>query len=168
MDIVVQSVVLRPYVFAFVAAFLLMAVRDLGARRTLLFGAWVFGVAWTAEFASTRVGSHSQAGSSSAGRVWAGSSPPLAQGDARIRRVGGVGLYYGVLAFNLTITWWIGEVALFLVGVALHVAVFAVLLAARRVIAVHTVPARCRDRSPATGGSPLRVGSRLSEGGARG
>jgi putative membrane protein len=33
------------------------------------------------------------------------------------RSLYGVGLYYGVLAFNLGITWWIGERGLFLAGI---------------------------------------------------
>jgi putative membrane protein len=40
----------------FLVAFLVAGARDLGLRRTLLFGAVVWPVAWTAEFASTRVG----------------------------------------------------------------------------------------------------------------
>lgn len=56
MDLILATVALRPYVFALVVVYLVVAVRDLGARRTLLFSAWSFAVAWTAEFASTRVG----------------------------------------------------------------------------------------------------------------
>src|SRR3989442_8255778 len=56
MDLLVGTFVLRPYVFAFVAAFLLAGAADLGWRRTLLFGASVWPLAWLAEFASTRVG----------------------------------------------------------------------------------------------------------------
>jgi putative membrane protein len=32
----------------------------------------------------------------------------------------GAGLYYGVLAFNLAVTWWIGEPLLLALGLALH------------------------------------------------
>jgi putative membrane protein len=56
MDLVLGTLILRPYVFGFVAAFLLTAARDLGWRRTVLFMGWVWPVAWAAEFASTRVG----------------------------------------------------------------------------------------------------------------
>ena len=56
MDLLIGSVVLRPYVFLFLAAFLVASSRDLGVRRTLLFGGIVWPVAWVAEFASTRVG----------------------------------------------------------------------------------------------------------------
>src|SRR5258706_4861747 len=55
MDLVVGSVVLRPYVFLFLVAFLVAGARDLGIRRTLLFGGIVWPVAWIAEFASTRI-----------------------------------------------------------------------------------------------------------------
>ncbi len=56
MDLLVGTLLLRPYVFGFVAAFLVAAARDLGWRRTLVFAAWVWPLAWAAEFASTRVG----------------------------------------------------------------------------------------------------------------
>jgi putative membrane protein len=56
MDIVVGTLALRPYVFAFLAAFLLCGALDLGWRRTLLFGGWVWLVAWVSEFSSTRIG----------------------------------------------------------------------------------------------------------------
>ena len=44
-------------------------------------------------------------------------------GDTRSAR-GGVVLYYGVLAFNLVLTWWIGERVLFGLGVLLHLSLF--------------------------------------------
>jgi putative membrane protein len=56
MDIVLGTLVLRPYVFAFLAAYLVCGARDLGWRRTLAFGGWVWLVAWVAEFSSTRTG----------------------------------------------------------------------------------------------------------------
>jgi len=56
MDLVVGTLLLRPYVFAFLAAYLVSAVRDLGWRRTLGFTAAVWPTAWLAEFSSTRWG----------------------------------------------------------------------------------------------------------------
>lgn len=56
MDLLAGSLLLRPYVFAFLVAFLIVAARDLGPRRTLLFGALVWPLAWLAEFSSTRTG----------------------------------------------------------------------------------------------------------------
>lgn len=56
MDLLIQTLALRPYVFAFVVIYLLLAFRDLGPRPTLLFSVWAFLVAWTAELASTRIG----------------------------------------------------------------------------------------------------------------
>ena len=56
MDLLIGTLVLRPYVFGFLAAFLVAGAGDLGWRRTLLFGAWVGPVAWLAEFSSTRTG----------------------------------------------------------------------------------------------------------------
>ncbi|HEX5815632.1 MAG TPA: carotenoid biosynthesis protein [Methylomirabilota bacterium] len=56
MDLLLGTLVLRPYVFAFLVSYLVAGVIDLGWRRTLLFGAWVWPVAWLAEFSSTRTG----------------------------------------------------------------------------------------------------------------
>jgi len=56
MDLLVGSVSLRPYVFLFMAAFLVAGARDLGLRRTLLFGAIVWPLAWAAEFSSIHSG----------------------------------------------------------------------------------------------------------------
>jgi uncharacterized membrane protein len=56
MDLLVGTLVLRPYVFAFLAIFLLAGAVDLGWRRVLGFAGCVWPVAWLAEFSSTRVG----------------------------------------------------------------------------------------------------------------
>ena len=56
MDLLIGSLLLRPYVFLFLAVFLVAGHRDLGLRRALLFGAVVWLMAWLAEFCSTRVG----------------------------------------------------------------------------------------------------------------
>src|SRR5262245_34673253 len=56
MDLLLGTIVLRPYVFAFFGSFLVVGARDLGWRRTLVFGAWVLPLVWVAEFFSTRVG----------------------------------------------------------------------------------------------------------------
>jgi uncharacterized membrane protein len=56
MDIVIGTLALRPYVFAFLAAYLVLGARDLGWRATLVFGGWVWLVAWVSEFSSTRTG----------------------------------------------------------------------------------------------------------------
>ena len=56
MDLLLGSLALRPYVFLFLAAFVVAGVRDLGWARTLLFGGIVWPIAWLAEFASTRIG----------------------------------------------------------------------------------------------------------------
>ncbi len=50
------TVRLRPYVLLFLLAFLVAAVRDLGAGRALIFLFWAWAVAFVAEYASTRVG----------------------------------------------------------------------------------------------------------------
>ena len=56
MRLLVGSVLLRPYVFLFLLVFLAASVRDLGARRTARFLAWVWPLAFLAEFSSTRTG----------------------------------------------------------------------------------------------------------------
>jgi hypothetical protein len=55
-DLVIATVLLRPYVFGFIAAFLVAGVLDMGWRRTLLFGACVSPIVWLAEVSSTRIG----------------------------------------------------------------------------------------------------------------
>ena len=56
MDLLIGTFVLRPYVFGFVAAFVLAAGRDLGWYRMLGFAVWVAPLAWVSEFTSTRIG----------------------------------------------------------------------------------------------------------------
>jgi len=56
MDLLVGTMVLRPYVFAFLAVFLVAGAVDLGWRRALGFAGCVWPVAWVAEFSSTRTG----------------------------------------------------------------------------------------------------------------
>src|SRR2546422_3835391 len=56
MDLLVGTVTLRPYVFAFLTLFLLAGAADLGWRRTLGFAGCVWPVAWLSEFSSTRIG----------------------------------------------------------------------------------------------------------------
>ncbi|HEV8438274.1 MAG TPA: carotenoid biosynthesis protein [Methylomirabilota bacterium] len=51
-----NTVLLRPYVFVFLLAFIASAGRDLGGRRALGFFLWGWTVAFAAEYASTRVG----------------------------------------------------------------------------------------------------------------
>src|SRR5213593_4094290 len=56
MDLLVGTVALRPYVFAFLAVFVAAGFVDLGWRRTLGFTACVWPVALAAELSSTRTG----------------------------------------------------------------------------------------------------------------
>jgi len=56
MPLVLGTILLRPYVFGFLVAFLAAARADLGWRRALAFMGCVWPAAWVAEFASTRVG----------------------------------------------------------------------------------------------------------------
>jgi putative membrane protein len=50
------TVLLRPYVFAFLLAFLVVAGRDLGGRRATVWLCWGWAVAFVAEYSSTRSG----------------------------------------------------------------------------------------------------------------
>lgn len=56
LDELAGTLVLRPYVFGFLAAYLVLAVRDLGPRGAAGFLVWGFAVAFAAEYASTRIG----------------------------------------------------------------------------------------------------------------
>ena len=56
MDLLVGTVTLRPYVFAFLIGFVVAAVPDLGWRRTLGFVACVWPLTIAAELSSTRTG----------------------------------------------------------------------------------------------------------------
>ena len=55
-SLLVATVPLRPYVFAFLFAFFVLAGRDLGWRRAWGWFGWGLVVAFAAEYASTRVG----------------------------------------------------------------------------------------------------------------
>jgi uncharacterized membrane protein len=55
-ELLVSTVLLRPYVFVFLAAFLVAGTVDIGARRTALFAACMWAVALLAELSSTRTG----------------------------------------------------------------------------------------------------------------
>ena len=222
-SLVIGTLVLRPYVFLFLAVYLVAATRDWGLRRVLGFTGWAWVVAFLAEYSSTRNGfpfglyHYTQAtrgqelfladvpvmdslsftflayASFALARLLLDRSrgvavvllsgllmmfldvviDPLAvRGDrwflGRIfyyaeggvyfgvplsnflgwvlvgwivvggfsvfSRLGegsrrpflGAGLYYGVLAFNLVVTWWIGEPLLLAVGLVLHGALLAV------------------------------------------
>lgn len=217
------TLVLRPYVVAFLAAFLVIGGRDQGVPRTLGLLVWGTLVAFAAEFASTRTGIpfglYHYTGATAGrelfiadvpifdplsfpflayaswclarwsggrehgarpvilagllmmlldvvidplavrgdrwflGRIfyypgggdyfgvplanfagWALVGWVIAAGYATLSRRGdrgsaraGVGLYYGVLAFGLGMTLWIGEFALAGMGILLHALVFLVL-----------------------------------------
>lgn len=56
MDEIIGTLVLRPYVFGFLAAYLVLAVRDLGPRGAVALLGWGAFVAFVAEYASTRIG----------------------------------------------------------------------------------------------------------------
>ena len=237
------TLLLRPYVFVFLAVFAWAATRDLGALRMLGFLTWGFAVAFAAEYTSTRVGVpfglYHYTGATRGLELYLGNVPffdslsfpflayasfclarrilglvdrgqtsllagvlmmlldvvidPLAvRGDrwflGRIfyyaeagayfgvplsnfagwlvvgwvtvggylavtgtsdrpgRPEVGVGLYYGVLLFNLTITWWIGEMGLLAMGILIHTAAFLLLYIAVGATRAHQASAGGRGR----------------------
>jgi uncharacterized membrane protein len=102
-DLVIGTFVLRPYVFTFLAAFLVAGTRDLGGRRVAVFGAWVWPVAWLAE-------SH---------RPYFGVPLSNFVGWVIVGTVGvGAILRGGRLQSGVTV--WIGEWVLAAVGLILH------------------------------------------------
>lgn len=215
-ELLAGSLVLRPYVFAFLAAFLAIAFRDLSPRRALGWLGLGFGLALTAEYASTRIGfpfglfhytgattgrelflwnvpffdplsfpflayaswcvarrvlGHSRglpvvslsallmmfldvvidplavrgerwflghlfyypdggswfgvplsnfAGWFLLGFAIVGGFLSLTRAEPKASPTPGIALYYAVLAFNLALTLWIGEIALFVAGAILH------------------------------------------------
>src|SRR5262245_23186689 len=243
------TVVLRPYVFAFLAVFVVAATRDLGARRMLGFLLWGWAMAFIAEYASTRVGvpfglyhytgvtrgvelfianvpffdslsfpflayasfclARRALGPVGRGRVTLLSGilmtlldvvidPVAVRGDrwflgrvfyypeggvyfgvplsnfggwlvvgwltvggyliATGSRGGaldpdrgsprlGIALYFGVLAFNLAITWWIGEIGLLAAGILVHVVAFLLLYVVGGARIVREVPSGGMSRS---------------------
>ena len=56
MELVLGTILLRPYVFVFLAIFIVAGVCDVGLRRTVLFAACLWPVALLAELSSTRTG----------------------------------------------------------------------------------------------------------------
>lgn len=56
LDLLLGTLLLRPYVLGFLVAFVVAGTRDLGWRRMLLFGACVSPLVWMAEMSSTRTG----------------------------------------------------------------------------------------------------------------
>jgi hypothetical protein len=56
MHLILGTIILRPYVFAFLAIFLAASTRDLGWRRTTTFAGIVWPLAWLAEFSSIHTG----------------------------------------------------------------------------------------------------------------
>lgn len=248
LDLLAGTLILRPYVFIFLVAFLVMAWRELGGRRALGWLCLGFAVAFAAEYASTRIGfpfglyhytgatagrelflsdvpffvplsfpflayaswclarlclgrsrglgvvalsallmlvldvvmdplavrggrwflGHlffypnggayfgvplsNFAGWFLMGSVIVGGSLTLTGAAPTVSPVPGVALYYGVLAFNLVLTLWIGEHALLASGVALHAATGAMLWrAASRSIVTAT----------SAGGSMIRMAGSL-------
>lgn len=222
-NIVIGTLTLRPYVFVFLLVYLVAAVRDLGPRRALAFTGWAWGVAFLAEYSSTRngvpFGLYHYTGATRGQELFLANVPlmdslsftflayaafslarllldrrrgpavvllsaflmmlldvvidPLAvRGDrwflgrifyypegglyfgvplsnflgwlvvgwvivggfSALGRSGeearpllGAGLYYGVLVFNLAVTWWIGEPLLLAIGLLLHGTLLTVL-----------------------------------------
>jgi uncharacterized membrane protein len=54
--LLVGTITLRPYVFVFLAAYLVLAIRSWGWRRTVLYTVLGYGLAWAAEYSSIHTG----------------------------------------------------------------------------------------------------------------
>lgn len=251
MEEIVGTLVLRPYVFAFLAAYLVLASRDLGPRGAAGLLVWGTAVAFAAEYASTRTGVpfglYHYTGATRGAELFVSNVPafdslsfpflayaawcvarwvrPVAGPVATVAAAGllmmlldvvidpaavrgdrwflgriffypaggvyfgvplsnfvgwalvgwaivggfvaagraavrggarwapgspglGVLLYYSILAFNLAVTAWIGEIALLAAGILIHGAVFLILWGVRRTSGAALAMAR---RGPASG-----------------
>lgn len=73
----------------------------------------------------------------------------MSRGQEKGRPGVGVALYYGVLAFNLAVTWWIGEFALLGAGIIVHSAALVSLWGKRP--AIGSQPSAGRTTLPADG-----------------
>lgn len=258
LGLLAATVARRPYVFVFLAAFLFLAGRDLGARRAAGWLGWGFVVAFAAEYASTHVGIpfglYHYTGETRGLEIFVANVPffdplsfpflayasyclarwslgrpdgwkvvalagalmmlldvvidPLAvhgrrwflghvfyyaepgvyfgvpisnfvgwalvgvlivggyllvarrRGLPRASPAGGIGLYYGVLSFNLATTGWIGEWRLLGCGILVHVAVILILYRLHNVTTAHGQGAPLRQ-----GGAGPRAAAVVDEGG---
>jgi putative membrane protein len=256
LGLLAATIAQRPYVVVFLAIFLLLAGRDLGWRRALGWLGWGFAVAFSAEYASTRIGVpfglYHYTGATAGrelfvsnvpffdplsfpflayasfclarrvlgrsdgwapvmlagslmmlldvvidplsvrgerwflGRVFYYAEPGIYFGvplsnfvgwaivgwaivggylwvaSRRPRPVGspfgGIGLYYGVLGFNLAVTGWIGEWTLLGAGILVHVAVILIVYRLR-------VASAARDWAAHHGGAPPPAGTAVTDGG---
>src|SRR5207249_1390091 len=137
------SLVLRPYVFVFLAVYLFAAVTRLGGRRAAAFTLLAWAVAYAAEFSSTRGGIHFGVPLSNYGGWFLVAlvtiglyqrldrRVPRSRDGPRHVRYGGLlepAVYLGILVFNLTLTFWIGETLLGLLGCMLYAPVVVLFL----------------------------------------
>jgi putative membrane protein len=56
MELLIGTILLRPYVFVFLAAFLFIGITNFGLRTTVIFAALTYAIAWTCEFSSIHTG----------------------------------------------------------------------------------------------------------------
>jgi len=56
LELLLRTIWLRPYVFIFLLSYLVIAILHMGVKRTLLFTVLAFGIAFAAEYSSTRNG----------------------------------------------------------------------------------------------------------------
>ena len=56
LELLLGTIVLRPYVFVFLISYLVIAILDMGVKRSILFTILGFGIAFVAEYSSTRNG----------------------------------------------------------------------------------------------------------------
>jgi putative membrane protein len=56
LELLLGTILLRPYVFIFLFSYLVIAILDMGVKRSILFTVLGFGIAFAAEYSSTRNG----------------------------------------------------------------------------------------------------------------
>lgn len=56
LELLLGTILLRPYVFIFLLSYLVIAIFDMGVKRTVLFTVLAFGIAFATEYSSTRNG----------------------------------------------------------------------------------------------------------------
>ncbi len=56
MALLIGTIMLRPYVFVYLAAFLFIGITNFGLRTTLIFAVLTYAIAWTCEFSSVHNG----------------------------------------------------------------------------------------------------------------